>query len=47
MTSQLHLAYGIVGARAHQGQDRALLRDVELAQQDARRQRRSRRHQAR
>ncbi len=40
MSTQLHLAYGIVEARAHQGQDRALLRNVELALQDERRSRR-------
>ncbi len=37
MTTQLHLAYGIVDSRAHAGPDRALLRTVELARQDERR----------
>ncbi|MCW2791366.1 MAG: hypothetical protein JWO76_464, partial [Nocardioides sp.] len=43
MNTQLHLAYGIVDGRAYSDQDRALLRNVELARQDERRQRRSRR----
>jgi hypothetical protein len=48
MNTQLHLAYGIVAARAHSDQDPALLRTVELARQDERRARRSqRRHDAR
>lgn len=40
MNTQLHLAYGIVDARAHSDQDRAQLRNVVLARQDARRSRR-------
>lgn len=48
MNTQLHLAYGIVRGRAYSDQDRAMLRDVELARQDERRARRmKRRHQAR
>ncbi len=43
MTSQLHFAFGIVEARANTGQDHALLRNVELALQDSRRSRRTRR----
>ena len=41
MNTQLHLAYGIVEARAHSDQDRVLLRNVVLARQDARRSRRT------
>ena len=41
MTTQLHLAYGIVDARAHADQDQALLRNLQLARQDARRARRA------
>lgn len=41
MNTQLHLAYGIVDGRAYSDQDRALLRNVELARQDARQTRRS------
>ena len=41
MNSQLQVAYGIVDGRAYSDQDRALLRNVELARQDARRSRRS------
>ncbi|GAA2150642.1 hypothetical protein GCM10009844_31800 [Nocardioides koreensis] len=40
MTTQLHQAFGIVAARAHQAQDPALLRDLELARQADRRARR-------
>ena len=41
MTMQLHLARGVVNGRVHTDQDLALLRDVELASQEARRARRS------
>lgn len=47
MTTQLHLAFGIVDMRAHTDQDSALLRDVQLARQDARRERRALRHRTR
>jgi hypothetical protein len=47
MTSELHLAYGIVEGRAHSDQDQALLRDVELARQDRRRARRRLRQRTR
>jgi hypothetical protein len=47
MTTQLHLAYGIVDMRAHAGPDRALLRSVQLARQDERRARRARRNAGR
>ncbi len=40
MSTQLHLARGIVEGRAHSGQDLALLRTVELARQQERRTRR-------
>jgi hypothetical protein len=40
MTTQLHLAYGIVDGRAHSNQEQVLLRNVELARQDERRARR-------
>jgi hypothetical protein len=43
MTTELHLANGIVDMRAHADQDQALLRDVQLARQDQRRARRSER----
>ena len=43
MSTQLHQAFGIVAGRAHSEQDLALLRTVELARQDARRERRGRR----
>ena len=43
MTTQLHLAYGIVEGRAHHDVDQALMRDVALARKDARRARRARR----
>ena len=36
MTTQLHLAYGIVEGRAHTSTDRALLRTLELARQEQR-----------
>lgn len=41
MTTQLHLARGIVNGRVHTEQDQALLRTVELSLQEARRERRS------
>ena len=43
MTTQLHFAYGIVEARANTGRDHALLRNVELALQESRRSRWTRR----
>jgi hypothetical protein len=36
MTTQLHLAYGIVEGRAHTSTDRAMLRTLELARQEQR-----------
>lgn len=36
MSTQLHLAYGIVEGRAHSSTDRALLRTLELARQQRR-----------
>lgn len=42
MTTQLHLALGIVNGRVHTDRDPALLRDVELAAADARSVRRGR-----
>ena len=36
MSTQLHLAYGIVEGRAHTSTDRALLRTLELARQEQR-----------
>ena len=47
MTTQLHLTYGIAGARASTDQERVVLRNVELARQDARRARRAARHSRR
>lgn len=44
MTSQLHLAFGIVEGRAWSDQDQALLRDVELARKAERASRRAARH---
>ncbi len=43
MTAQLHLARGIVEGRIHRDRDRdlALLRNVQLAQQDERKARRA------
>jgi hypothetical protein len=41
MTTQLHLTYGIADRRAHADQEQVLLRNVELARQDARRARRA------
>ena len=43
MTTQLHLALGLIEGRVWSDQDQAILRDVELARQDARRARRTRR----
>lgn len=43
MTTQLHLARGIVEGRAYSDQDLALLRSVEIARQIERRSRRERR----
>ncbi len=47
MNTQLALAFGIVDMRAHSDQDQALMRNVELARQDARRVRRSLRQRTR
>ena len=47
MSTQLHLAYGIVDQRAWSDQDRALLRTLELSRQDVRRARRAQRALAR
>ncbi|SED11518.1 hypothetical protein SAMN04489844_3704 [Nocardioides exalbidus] len=41
MNPQLHLALRLVDARAHSDEDRALLRDVEIARSDERRARRA------
>ncbi|MCW2796526.1 hypothetical protein [Nocardioides sp.] len=41
MTTQLHLANGIVQGRAHSDQDPALLRTVELARKGERQARRA------
>ena len=41
MNTQLHLALGIMEGRAWSDQDQAILRDVELARQSARRERRA------
>jgi hypothetical protein len=41
MTTQLHLAFSLVDARAHAAEDRALLRDVEIARREERRARRA------
>jgi hypothetical protein len=41
MTTQLHLANSLVLARAHSAEDRALLRDVEIARREERRARRA------
>ena len=43
MNMQLHLDYGIVHGRAHTDQDPVLQRDLELARQQSRRDRRGRR----
>ncbi len=42
MTAQLHQAFGIIEGRAWTYQDRAILRDLELARETARRRRRGR-----
>jgi hypothetical protein len=47
MSTQLHLAYGLVEARAYSTQDRALLRTVQIARRDERRARRLARRNAR
>ena len=47
MSTQLHLAYGIVEGRAHSAEDRALLRTVELARREQRRAARAARRSAR
>jgi hypothetical protein len=48
MSTQLHLAYGIVEGRAHTSTDRALQRTLELARQTRRKeQRRARAARAR
>ena len=41
MNTQLHIAYGLVSARAHSAEDRALLRTVELARREERRARKA------
>ena len=41
MSTQLHLAYGIVEGRIHSSTDRAMLRTLELARQEQRKQRRA------
>ena len=41
MTTELHLARGIVQGRVHADQEHALLRNVELALREARKQRRN------
>ena len=47
MSTQLHLAIGIVEGRAHSVQDRALLRTVQLARREQRRAARAARRNAR
>ncbi|MEO5664165.1 MAG: hypothetical protein ABIR39_12850 [Nocardioides sp.] len=47
MSTQLHLAYGIVEGRAYSHEDRALLRTVELARREQRRVARAARRSAR
>lgn len=47
MSTQLHLAYGIVEGRAHSDVDQALLRTVELARSEQRRAARAARRNAR
>ncbi len=47
MNRELQMAYGIVEARAHSEQDLALVRDLQLARQDARRTRRLQRRRSR
>ena len=41
MTTQLHLAFSLVDARVHSAEDRALLRNVEIARREERRARRA------
>ncbi len=47
MSTQLHLANGIVEGRAHSFEDKALLRTVELARREQRRVRRAARRRSR
>jgi hypothetical protein len=47
MTTQLHLANSLVHARAYSAEDRALLRDVEIARSEERRARRAARRSTR
>ncbi|WP_374455001.1 hypothetical protein [Nocardioides sp.] len=47
MTTQLHLAYSLVDARARSAEDRALLRTVEIARREERRARRAARRATR
>ncbi len=47
MTTQLHLALSLVDARAHSVEDRALLRNVEIARREERLARRVARRLAR
>lgn len=47
MNPQLHLAISLVDARARSTEDRALLRDVEIARREERRARRASRRAAR
>jgi len=47
MSTQLHLANGIVEGRAHSFEDKALLRTVELARSEKRRAARAARRAAR
>jgi len=47
MTTQLHLATSLVNSRAYSAEDRALLRNVEIARSEERRARRAARRQTR
>ena len=47
MTTELHLAFSLIDARAHSVEDRALLRDVQIARREERRARRAARRLAR
>ncbi len=47
MTTELHYAFSLVDARAHSAEDRALLRDVEIARREERRARRAARRASR
>lgn len=47
MSTQLHIANSLVESRAFAAQDRALLREVEIARAEERRARRSKRRSAR